>query len=130
MVAYSFQKRFCDDVANLVKRQTIRANRKRHARVGEPVQLFYGMRTKHCRKLVSPDPICIGVTPIVIWLNGDVSPAMMQLRGTTDLVSDVFAKQDGFRDASDFSGFWFDTHGPGRFDGVLIDWRPAEAISE
>lgn len=34
-----------------VKRQTIRALRKREFRVGDDLMLYYGMRTKQCRKL-------------------------------------------------------------------------------
>lgn len=45
MVAYSFQKRFVEPIRSGRKRQTIRADRKRHARPGEVLQLYSGMRT-------------------------------------------------------------------------------------
>lgn len=64
MVAYSFHRMFAPDVEAMIKRQTVRAHRKRHARIGEPVQLYTGMRTKQCRKLVIPDPICHRVDEI------------------------------------------------------------------
>ena len=63
MVAYSFQKRFVDHVqAGLepgpwcpgMKRHTLRAprvGRVAHARPEQPVQLYTGMRTRHCRLL-------------------------------------------------------------------------------
>ncbi|MBY6243877.1 ASCH domain-containing protein [Methylosinus sp. Sm6] len=62
MVAYSFQKRFAEPIVERRKRQTIRGNRKRHARLGEPMQLYVGMRTKHCRKIIH-DPVCTGLEP-------------------------------------------------------------------
>lgn len=61
MVAYSFRQRFVAPIQvglgtiehipgteYAPKRQTIRANRKRHARPGEELQLYCGMRTKGC----------------------------------------------------------------------------------
>lgn len=126
MVAYSFQKRFCDDVAGFVKHQTIRANRKRHAYVGEPVQLYYGMRSKHCRKLIHPDPVCTAVIPIRIGVPEGTGVALVSLDGALfDYVSDAFARADGFDDVHDFTRFWFDTHGPVNFSGVLIRWHRA-----
>lgn len=52
MVAYNFQARFAPDVAAGRKLQTIRAEgRRAHAKAGDRVQLYTGMRTKACRKL-------------------------------------------------------------------------------
>ncbi|WP_300439376.1 hypothetical protein [uncultured Mameliella sp.] len=131
MVAYSFQKRFCDDVAEWRKRQTIRAKRKRHARPGEWLQLYFGMRTKHCRKLVN-DPICTGVTPIMIWVPLDDVPCRyavpdqsLPLKWRWQVVDDAFAHSDGFEDERDFRTFWKDAHGEGVFEGVLITWMPS-----
>tara|TARA_R110002096_G_scaffold172484_10_gene346217 strand:+ start:719 stop:1081 length:363 start_codon:yes stop_codon:yes gene_type:complete len=59
--------KFADDVTAGRKNFTIRADRKRHARPGEPVQLYTGMRTRSCRKLVDPDPVCEKITPIIIY---------------------------------------------------------------
>jgi hypothetical protein len=57
MVAYSFDKRFVPQIANGFKRQTIRAHRRRHARPGEALQLYTGMRTKQCKK-IRDDVLC------------------------------------------------------------------------
>jgi hypothetical protein len=58
MVAYSFQKQFVPAIISGKKRQTIRAfGKRRHAYVGEPIQLYVGMRTKQCAKII-PDQIC------------------------------------------------------------------------
>lgn len=124
MVAYSFQRRFCDKVATWEKRQTIRAHRARHAKPGEAVQLFFGMRTKHCRKLIAPDPVCISVDLIKIVVPPAAGIAEVLGLNAPCLapVTDRFAQLDGFDDAEDFTRFWFDTHGPGDFQGVLIRW--------
>lgn len=68
MVAYSFHQVFVPQIEAGLKRQTIRGHRRRHARPGEPVQLYQGMRTRHCRKIFDPDPVCIGVEPVSILL--------------------------------------------------------------
>ncbi|MEJ0016825.1 MAG: ASCH domain-containing protein [Acetobacteraceae bacterium] len=47
MVAYSFKRDFAAPILAGIKRQTIRADRRRHARPGEVLQLYTGMRTKH-----------------------------------------------------------------------------------
>lgn len=126
MVAYSFQRRFCDDVAALAKRQTIRGLRKRHAQPGEPVQLYFAMRTKHCRKLVTPDPICVSADPITIMVPDNVTrTCQVSLDEGLPTYIDEFARADGFSDADDFARFWRDVHGPGLFEGVLIKWTPA-----
>jgi uncharacterized protein YqfB (UPF0267 family) len=57
MVAYSFNKQFVDAIRSGRKHPTIRANRKRHARPGEMLQLYTGMRTRTCTKIV-PDVVC------------------------------------------------------------------------
>ena len=66
MVAYSFKKRFGPPILAGAKAQTIRADRKRHARPGEFVQLFTGMRTRQCRRL--GETPCLSVEPIRIEL--------------------------------------------------------------
>jgi hypothetical protein len=46
VVAYSFRQQFRPPILAGTKRQTIRADRKRHARPGEQLQLYTGMRTR------------------------------------------------------------------------------------
>lgn len=61
MVAYNFKAEFAGAVSNGQKHLTLReprAGRSRHARVGEPVQLTTGARSKAVRRLLS-DPRCI-----------------------------------------------------------------------
>ncbi len=100
MVAYSFKQRFLDPIVSGTKTQTIRGNgKRRHARVGDSLQLYCGMRTKACMKIIA-DPIC-----------------------TLDL--EAFARMDGFANLSDMSAFWMENHGVGDQVGTLIGWERA-----
>jgi len=148
MVAYSFAPQFRDPVAQLIKRQTVRGPRKRHARPGEPVQLYTAMRTMHCRKLVDRDPTCVSVEPIEIstseLLDEGIASIAIAGRPLGKDEIEAFAAADGFDPgvfgAWQFSGrsldmrpatarywmgwWWMRTHGLGRFAGVLIKWEP------
>jgi hypothetical protein len=148
MVAYSFKRRFVvpislglglsyplDDiegdiiVASRPKLQTIRAiGRRRHARVGETLQLYTAMRTKQCRKI--GDGKCVRVDPIRINVEGGrvvIAPRSADER-TFDKQSDLdaFAQRDGFGDWADMREFWRAEHGDlkrlGPFVGVIILW--------
>jgi hypothetical protein len=124
MVAYNFQKQFAPAVETGEKRQTIRPEgKRRHARKGDKLQLYVGMRTKGCRKLrdaVCHDACAIRIERNAIWTFGPqeyhTQPAL-----------DEWAKADGFEDWPAMRD-WFDrTHGL-PFSGVLIRWLvpPAE----
>jgi hypothetical protein len=142
MVAYSYKKRFVpaialgldlnlnpDELPWLVglpiaagveirpKRQTIRADRKRHARPGEDLQHYCGMRTKGC--FLIGRARCVYTVPITI----EVLKTKLKF---SDFVfdADAFAQSDGFSDADDMHDFWLREHGPGKFEGVLIRWEP------
>ena len=117
MVAYNFQKQFAEAVASGQKRQTIRALRKdgRHAKQGDRLQLYTGMRTKACRKL--RDAVCHDACPILIehdkiWT---FEPQELHL----DLAA--WAKRDGFESWGAMRAFFEQTHGL-PFNGVLISW--------
>lgn len=124
MVAYSFNKRFEPAIREGWKTQTIRKGRARHARPGEMLQLFCGMRTAHCRKIVD-DTRCTEVMAVRLCFDaGGVIDAIH-----TDEVAvrdlDAFAIRDGFTDIDDMSAFWRKEHGPLaglEFNGVLIEW--------
>lgn len=124
MVAYNFQKQFADAVSNGAKTQTIRAPRKsRHARVGDPVQLYTGMRHPSCRKLCDPDPKVIEVQDIVIHRHQVAlgrDPSSPRIVGDDAL--DHFARCDGFKNWGDLSDWFKSTHGL-PFEGVLIKWQ-------
>lgn len=136
MVAYSFNKRFAEPIATghpatgVIKRQTIRAPRKRHAQPGEAIQLYQGMRTKQCRKIIA-DQVCVEVRPIELFVAlgyvrfTDTGEAF----GITAMLDD-FARQDGFLHWADLQAFWQATHPEASdkgmmFPGLLIRWEPA-----
>lgn len=133
MVAYSFAPQFVAAVESLKKRQTVRGYRKRHARPGEAIQIYAGMRTRSCRKLIDPDPVCIELQDIIIAQGGDHwQPLHIELAGRmlTRAEIEEFAVADGFGDCGDgcaaarMAAFWLKYHGPQSFGGVLIRWRP------
>ncbi|MCO5085104.1 MAG: hypothetical protein M9939_26490 [Mesorhizobium sp.] len=121
MVAYSFKKQFAEPILSGRKRQTIRADRRRHARPGERLQLYTGMRTKHCRLVARTT--CIAVLRIVIDMPAGRQPSIMLDGRPVEVGLDHFARLDGFEDWSDMATFWMDNHpGVDRFEGVLIQW--------
>lgn len=136
MVAYSFKAQFAGPIIDGTKCQTIRANRKRHARVGEPLQLYIGMRTKQCRKLLDIDPVCTNVSDIVIDIVDLAQtgfPIIDQIwvddRPLSIAEIEAFAKADGFLPVFTdppadilMAEFWQQNHGYGRFEGVIIQW--------
>lgn len=142
MVAYSFKQRFIKPIeAGLSsvalsfdpppKRQTIRAiGKRRHARAGEILQLYYGMRTKQCRSIGVAR--CVSAHEIRISIGGGnivIAPGTEDfelIRGRDHL--NEFARSDGFADWPDMQEFWRQEHGDltrlGPFVGVMIRWEP------
>lgn len=129
MVAYSFQKRFVGAIRSGAKRQTIRAPRAHHARPGKWLQLFTGMRTKHCVKII-PDPLCVRLSAVrLVIADGCLADLVAGGRCLRPEEFDDFARRDGFADAADMAGFWVTQHcPPGQrgliFNGWLIEWVP------
>lgn len=122
MVAYSFKKQFGPPILAGTKAQTIRADRKRHARPGEELQLYTGMRTRQCR-LIARVP-CIAVSPCRIDVQAHLVFANDNwARTARDL--DAFAIRDGFRSWDEMVAFWRAQHSAiTDFRGVLIQWTP------
>lgn len=127
MVAYNFKKQFVEKILDLSKRHTIRRIGKReHAKPGDKLQLYYGQRTKQCRKIA--DAVCmarlrlrinVGETEFLgIWT--------ISRTGAVDAVPKhswpAFAKRDGFESIADMHAFWLASHGVGMFEGFLIQW--------
>lgn len=131
MVAYSFQAQFIDPIRSGRKRQTVRAiGKRRHARPGDQLQLYTGMRTRSCR--LQARAVCADVQPIRIEFStmypGDVvrigdGPRIWQ----GDL--DPFAQSDGFDSWQAMRDFW-SKHHPHvlQFYGVIIFWKDMEAV--
>lgn len=142
MVAYGFKKYFAPQIEDGSKGHTIRGHRRRHAHVGEPVQLFTGLRTRHCRKII-PDPVCIAVLPIVIMSSDliEAGIAYIEVDGTPLHRDEIeaFAVSDGFdparlqgiapakligSTARETMGRFWAAENPGSiFQGVIIRWE-------
>jgi hypothetical protein len=124
MVAYSFRYRFIAPIEAGIKRQTIRAPRKRHAKPGDPLHIYTAMRTKQCRLIGMA--VCASIQPIRL----SIAPKRF---GTVEIEDrivskiaelNVFARADGFEDWWDMRLFWLAEHGPKSeaWSGVLIRW--------
>lgn len=119
VVAYSFKQRFVAPILARTKKQTIRADRKRHAREGESVQLYTGMRTKYCRLILRA--ACVGIEPVTLIL-GPVGIVRVGDRPFPGSLDD-FARADGFNKWDDLVYFWELNHPDTPiFSGVLIRW--------
>jgi hypothetical protein len=140
MVAYSFQRRFVAPIclglgrhvpagfnhATTAKLHTIRAPRKRHARPGEMLQLYYAQRTKHCLSIGVAR--CTEVKPIEIFVVPSGLVGFVEIDGhrlADRAALDAFARSDGFEDWNDMLEFWRDQHAVVSFKGVIIHWEAA-----
>jgi hypothetical protein len=89
MPAYSFQQRFVPMVLDGSKCQTIRKRRtKGYAKPGDTLYLYYGLRTKWCKKL--REETCTRATTIIINSNGHVY--LFNKRLTDEVVVEVAKK--------------------------------------
>lgn len=118
MVAYSFKRQFVAPILSGSKGGTIRAPRRHgHARPGEGLQLYTGMRTKHCRLIRRTT--CIAVEEITLHFHArGILIGDRLISRNADL--DSFARFDGFNDFDEMSGFW----PVARFSGWHIRWLP------
>ena len=122
MVAYSFKQRFVGAIKAGTKAQTARGDRRRHARVGETIQLYTGMRTSHCRLIGTAT--CCSIEPVRF----DFEAQEVEVGATPPLDAlpalDAFAQADGFDDYRGLCEFWRETHATTeRWEGVLIRWK-------
>lgn len=137
MVAYSFAPQFVAPIEARTKLQTVRGNRRRHARPGEPVQLYTAMRTKYCRKIVDVDPVCIRLWDIRIAVDASERRVIGAITLEGALLDhaemEAFAQADGFVADAQASAlrrmgeFWLKAHAPlGNeflFEGVCVRWE-------
>ena len=127
MVAYGFKPMFAPKILDGTKRQTIRAvGKRRHARPGEELQLYTGMRTRQCKLIARVT--CEDTQPIkIVFSSFGVSEKILingkEIYGEPAL--DEFAKRDGFPRWLHMRAFWKEQHGDiNEFEGVLITWKP------
>lgn len=149
MSAYSFQERFIPFLLDGSKDHTVRKKRigrSRHARPGETLQLYYGMRTKYCTKI--GEATCRTVSRILIIpefifiVPADPFDETTFDEGDGALLpeeADRFAWKDGFRPQDStidkpegafelMFRFWRQFHEL-PFEGVVIYWtdfKPAK----
>lgn len=144
MVAYSFQQQFvapillglgrADEIEgprpSRAKRQTIRAiGRRRHARPGDMLQLYTGMRTRSCKSIGVAK--CTQVLRIKIAANAADGAGYVEIDGEKPIVGrrllDEFARSDGFSNWTAMCAFWRERHKEkrlGPFVGLIIRWEP------
>jgi hypothetical protein len=149
MVAYGFKWQFASPIRDGIKRHTIRLPRKRHARPGEALQLYVGMRTKSCFKIMD-DPVCTRVAEIRLefgdwykWSPDSPSPPvvvhnmitgiavdgipMSEEQMTGIAIADGFLFRDGWNGMQALhamSQYWTSTHGTAPWEGVIVYWEP------
>jgi len=123
MVAYSFQPRFEVPIKLLQKTGTIRAEgKRRHARPGDALQLYTGMRTKSCRLLARA--VCVANHRITINFEDcyyDLGESPFRFIAPS---TEIFAREDGFLNWNDMAAFWLKTQGVKVFSGRYITWLP------
>ncbi len=121
MVAYSFKRQFIRPILRQTKQQTIRADRRRHARPGEPLQIYFGMRTKSCRLI--GHATCLLAHPIRLDFVANRVERDVGLPRVSAADLDRFAMDDGFADWAAMRSFWRTEHPDVPvFSGVLIGW--------
>lgn len=127
MVAYNFHEKFIEPIRQGKKRQTIRPlGRRRHAAQGAKLQLYTGMRTAKCRRIVKADLTCVESFRIFIDFAKDrsgvdqITSIIINGQPVEDL--EAFARADGFDTLADMADFFGRTYGTGTFCGVLITW--------
>lgn len=115
MPAFNFQPTFADLVESGQKTQTIRKTL--CGKVGDPVYLYTGQRTKQCRKL--GEGVVVDVAPVEIVSR----PVIRVLMSSLDvLYMDSFARNDGFANAGEMFN-WFSKQYGLPFEGWLYRWR-------
>jgi hypothetical protein len=129
MVAYSFKARFVEPIQSGLKAQTIRAERKRHARPGEALQLYTAMRTKQCTLVGTAT--CARIDPIRLDFDcGRIEFPATGLALTMLPELDAFARIDGFDDWRGMMAFWAREHPGDQFSGVIIHWTNFEVSND
>lgn len=126
MPALNFKKEFVQAIEDGEKRQTIRADRRdnrQHAKVGDTLKLYTGMRTKSCRligkaKVTRTARVLIEAT--CMRVNGHLLPNHIYDLNC-EQTDNEFAMADGFDGFMEMS-LWFDkVHGL-PFEGTVICW--------
>ncbi len=135
MPALNYQPRFGLLVKQHRKPHSIRPFRKRPIKVGDPIHHFVGMRTAACMRIgwdmctrvrritITDCTVMIRDCPCERCETGADSGMESHLFRVPPL--DRFARADGFKDWAEMRD-WFAAQYGLPFEGVLIQWAPAE----
>ena len=117
MTAFNFQPQFVPKILADKKLSTIRSTKR--CNVGDTMQLYTGLRTKKCKKLM--DVTCIGVAPIMIR-EPDIWAIIGKIEGNIH-PAPVLHIQEGFKNAQDFLEFFRHEYGL-PYRGWIHAWLP------
>lgn len=120
MVAFSFRREFAPTILSGQKRQTIRATKRCSA--GDAMQLFTGMRTKACVKIV--EVRCV-LTDYVHIDPGGITFGDKSKHPDAD----TFARWDGFDDLDDMRAWFRNAYETEHFIGYVHRWEPPAPAS-
>jgi hypothetical protein len=125
VVAYNFMARMAEPVESGRKPHTIRDenHKDRHAKVGDDLQLYAGMRTKNCRKL--RDTKCVGVYEIEIIPSNVFVRVLGEWERLTPWQTRELAILDGFNSTDEFFDYFKE-----RRDRILIVWGEAKWLDQ
>ena len=145
MPAYSFKERFVPMILDGSKTQTIRARRnKGYAKTDDTLYLYFGMRTKWCRKL--KETICKKAGTVLIREDGIVvlwdrrlteveAMYIIENKGATDgkrLIDRVMINEDQLDEFAWLDGFRPENstkeNCKGAFDFMIRFWRQTHSL--
>ena len=116
MASLNFSPQFAPLVERREKTQTIR--RGDRIRPGQRLQLYRGMRTKACRKIVTPDPVCIDATYVELTARG----VTLGDKSLFPRDIDEFARLDGFDDYAAMWAWFSERYKTTSFTGQVVRW--------
>jgi hypothetical protein len=106
--------------------------RRKHACIGDTLQLYTAMRTKKCKLIGKAE--CTAVYEIEILFDDDEEYEGVISRPPLVMLLDEFARRDGFKDWSEMKAFWREHHPEtvraGEFKGLLIQWGPLLQVGD
>lgn len=123
MPVLNFKSQFVLKIQCREKTHTIRDKRKIPIEVGDKLYLFTGMRTKHCKRILTDPVICTKVEEIEIIADADIhAPGAVWIdRQMLDNdEKEQLARRDGFENFADMIRFW---DGRLPFVGDIIHWK-------
>lgn len=124
MLAYDFQPRFRQPILDDLKTSTIRRERNRgHAKIGDTLQLYTGMRTRACEMICEAE--CISSLTITLFIGPESEPGFTLNHVLYTLNGDIDAlvRSEGFASWIELQAFFVLKYGPHDFTGRRIAWR-------